>query len=123
MKEVAGIIFPQAIRFAGFWDALPVKSAWHRRTEENYNVRAAGRLASMIPARGGEVKMAEYIDREKAIEAFTFADADVCQEYGDYDCEFGFSRENIRGVLESIQAADVAPVGGRLLQLRRKKVK
>lgn len=54
--------------------------------------------------------MAEYIELEKAIEAFTFADADVCQEYGDYECEFGFSREAIKDVLKSVETEDVAPV-------------
>lgn len=70
MKEVAGITFTQTIklRFAGSWAVLPGKSAWHRHTGENYTVRAAGMLASMIPARGGEVRMAEYIERRKAAE-------------------------------------------------------
>lgn len=112
MKEVAGITFTQTIklRFAGSLEAMLGKSAWHRRIEENCTVRAAGRIASMTLARGGEVRMAEYIDREKAIEAFTFADADVCQEYGDYECEFGFSREAIKDVLKSVETADVVPV-------------
>lgn len=54
--------------------------------------------------------MAEYIDREKAIEEFTFADADICQEYADYECEFRFSREAIKQVLGEMPAADVVPV-------------
>lgn len=54
--------------------------------------------------------MAEYIERGKAIEEFTFADADVCQEYADYECEFGFSREAIKQVLSQMPAADVEHV-------------
>lgn len=54
--------------------------------------------------------MAEYIELKKAIEEFTFADADVCQEYADYECEFGFSREAIKQVLEQMPADDVVPV-------------
>lgn len=54
--------------------------------------------------------MGKYIDREKAIDEFTYADADVCQEYADYECEFGFSREAIKDVLEQIPADDVVPV-------------
>lgn len=51
---LARIIFPQDIRFAGSWAALPGKNVWHQNTEENYNVKAAGRLASMTLARGGQ---------------------------------------------------------------------
>ena len=57
-----------------------------------------------------EDKMAEYIERKKAIDEFMYADADICQEYAHYDCEFGFSREAIKQVLMKIKTADVAPV-------------
>lgn len=53
--------------------------------------------------------MAEYITKEAAIEVFEWGDADVIEDYGD-GCDFGFSRGAIKSVINSIPAADVAPV-------------
>lgn len=53
--------------------------------------------------------MAEYITKEAAIEAFEWGDADVIEDYGD-GCDFGFSRGAIKSGINSIPAADVAPV-------------
>ena len=53
--------------------------------------------------------MAEYIEREVAISAFDFADADVIEDYGD-GADFGFGRKNIRDVIQKVPAADVVPV-------------
>ena len=39
-----------------------------------------------------------------------FADADVCEESPDGHCDFGFSRENIRELLQDIPAIDAVPV-------------
>ena len=54
--------------------------------------------------------MAEYIDRKALREAFDNADADIVEEYGDGYCEWGFGRKNILEVINSVPAADVAPV-------------
>ena len=53
--------------------------------------------------------MAEYITKEAAIEVFEWGYADVIEDYGD-GCEFGFSRGAIKSAINSIPAADVAPV-------------
>ena len=53
--------------------------------------------------------MAEYITKEAAVEVFEGGDADVIEDYGD-GCDFGFSRGAIKSVINSIPAADVAPV-------------
>ena len=53
--------------------------------------------------------MNEYITKETAIEAFEWGDADVIEDYGD-GCDFGFSRGAIKSAINSIPAADVAPV-------------
>ena len=53
--------------------------------------------------------MADYIKLEDAIEVFEWADADVCEDFGD-GCNFGFSRGAIRDELKRVPAADVAPV-------------
>lgn len=53
--------------------------------------------------------MAEYITKEAAIEAFEWGDADVIEDYGD-GCDFGFSRGAIKSGINSIPAADVAPI-------------
>lgn len=50
--------------------------------------------------------MAEYITKEAIIEAFEWGDADVVENYGD-GCIFGFSREAIKNIINSIPAADV----------------
>ena len=39
-----------------------------------------------------------------------FADADVCEEFPDGYCEFGFSREKIRELLQDIPTVDAVPV-------------
>lgn len=56
--------------------------------------------------------MADYIERTAAIEAFEDGDPDIVEEYDGWDCgcEFGFSRTNIRTILQSVPTADVAPV-------------
>ena len=54
--------------------------------------------------------MAEYIDRKALREAFDNADADIVEEYGDGDCDWGFGRKNVLEVINSVPAADVAPV-------------
>lgn len=54
--------------------------------------------------------MAEYIEREALREAFDNADADIVEEYGDGDCDWGFGRKNVLEVINSVPAADVAPV-------------
>ena len=53
--------------------------------------------------------MDEYITKEAAIEAFEWGDADVIEDYGD-GCDFGFSRGAIKSGINSIPAADVAPI-------------
>ena len=54
--------------------------------------------------------MAEYIEREELAIEFMYADADVAEDYGDGECEWGFSRKRIQEVINSVPAADVAPV-------------
>ena len=54
--------------------------------------------------------MDEYIERETVVEAFENADADVVEEYEDGACDWGFGRKNILEVINSVPAADVAPV-------------
>lgn len=54
--------------------------------------------------------MAEYISKEDLIKAIEDAGADVIADYGDYDCESGFSRDNLSQIINSIPVADVAPV-------------
>ena len=39
-----------------------------------------------------------------------FAEADVCEEFPDGYCEFGFSREKIRELLRDIPTVDAVPV-------------
>lgn len=54
--------------------------------------------------------MAEYIERKALREAFDNADADIVEEYEDGDCDWGFGRQNILEVINSVPSADVAPV-------------
>lgn len=54
--------------------------------------------------------MDEYIEREALREAFDNADADIVEEYGDGYCDWGFGRKNVLEVINSVPAADVAPV-------------
>lgn len=54
--------------------------------------------------------MDEYIERGALREAFDNADADVVEEYEDGDCDWGFGRQNILEVINSVPSADVATV-------------
>ena len=54
--------------------------------------------------------MAEYKERKALREAFDNADADVVEEYEDGDCDWGFGRQNILEVINSVPSADVATV-------------
>jgi len=54
--------------------------------------------------------MAEYIERKRLEEAFDNADPDVCESYPDGYSDWGFGRKNVREVISSVPAADVAPV-------------
>lgn len=54
--------------------------------------------------------MDEYIERKKLEEAFDNADPDVCESYPDGCVDWGFGGENVRDVIRSVPAADVAPV-------------
>lgn len=54
--------------------------------------------------------MDEYIERKALREAFYNADADVVEEYEDGDSDWGFGIQNILEVINSVPAADVAPV-------------
>lgn len=51
--------------------------------------------------------MSDYISREAVLKAFENADADVMEDYGDGTSDWGFGRENIREILNSVPAADV----------------
>ena len=53
--------------------------------------------------------MAEYITKEAVIEAFEWGDADIVEDYGD-GYIFGFSREAIKNIINSIPAANVKEV-------------
>ena len=52
----------------------------------------------------------KVIDVDVFESALDFADADVCEESPDGHCDFGFSRENIRELLQDIPAIDAVPV-------------
>ena len=54
--------------------------------------------------------MNEYLEREELAIEFMYADADVVEDYGDGECEWGFSRKKIQEVINSVPSADVAPV-------------
>lgn len=54
--------------------------------------------------------MAEYIEREALIDAFEYADADVCESYPDGYSEWGYGIRSVRDLIRSAPAADVAPV-------------
>lgn len=54
--------------------------------------------------------MAEYISKEDLIKAVEDADVDIVADYGDYDCECGFSRDELSQIINSIPIADVEPV-------------
>ena len=50
------------------------------------------------------------IDADIFASELDFADADVCEEFPDDYCEFGFSREKIRELLRDTPAVDAVPV-------------
>ena len=50
------------------------------------------------------------IDADIFASELDFADADVCEEFPDSYCEFGFSRENIRKLLRDALTVDAVPV-------------
>lgn len=50
------------------------------------------------------------IDADIFASELDFADADVCEEFPDGYCEFGFSRENIRKLLRDALTVDAVPV-------------
>ena len=52
----------------------------------------------------------KLIDADIFESVLDFADADVCEESPDGHCDFGFSRENIRDLLQDIPAIDAVPV-------------
>ena len=54
--------------------------------------------------------MDEYIEMKALREAFDNADADVVEEYEDGGSDWGFGRQNILEVINSVPTADVAPV-------------
>lgn len=54
--------------------------------------------------------MNEYIELKALREALDNADADIVEEYEDGYCDFGFGRQNILEVINSVPIDDVAPV-------------
>lgn len=54
--------------------------------------------------------MAEYIEREAALEAFENADPDVYEDYGDGAVDWGFGRKNVRDVINGIPTIDAVVV-------------
>ena len=52
----------------------------------------------------------KLIDADIFESVLDFADADVCEESPDGHCDFGFSRENIRELLQDIPVIDAVPV-------------
>ena len=50
------------------------------------------------------------IDADIFTSELDFAEADVCEEFPDGYCEFGFSREKIRELLRDIPTVDAVPV-------------
>ena len=50
------------------------------------------------------------IDADIFASELDFAEADVCEEFPDSYCEFGFSREKIRELLRDIPTVDAVPV-------------
>ena len=50
------------------------------------------------------------IDANAFIEALKNADADVCEEYPDCDCDWGFSRKVIVDLLKNIPTVDAVEV-------------
>lgn len=54
--------------------------------------------------------MADYIERDAAIEAFENGNRDVIALYNVDGYQFGFSLPNVRDLLQSVPAAEVVPV-------------
>lgn len=54
--------------------------------------------------------MAEYIKREAVFKQFDNGEADVVEIYPDGSVDYGFGASNIRDLVNSVPAADVAPV-------------
>ena len=50
------------------------------------------------------------VDADIFASVLDFAEADVCEEFPDGYCEFGFSREKIRELLRDIPTVDAVPV-------------
>ena len=50
------------------------------------------------------------IDADIFTSELFFAEADVCEEFPDGYCEFGFSRERIKELLQDIPTVDAVPV-------------
>ena len=50
------------------------------------------------------------IDANEFIEALENADADVCEEYPDCDCDWGFSRKVIADLVKNIPTIDAVEV-------------
>ena len=50
------------------------------------------------------------IDADIFTSELDFVEADVCEEFPDGYCEFGFSREKIRELLRDIPTVDAVPV-------------
>ena len=54
--------------------------------------------------------MSRLIDADIFASELDFADADICEEFPDSYCEFGFSRENIRKLLRDAPTVNAVPV-------------
>ena len=52
--------------------------------------------------------MTEYIEREALVVEFIYAEADVVEDYGNGECEWGFSRRRMQEVINGVPSADVA---------------
>ena len=52
----------------------------------------------------------KLIDADIFTSELFFAEADVCEEFPDGYCEFGFSRERIGELLQDIPTVDAVPV-------------
>ena len=54
--------------------------------------------------------MARLIDADAFLEALENADADVCETYPDFYCDWGFSRKAIEDLLLNIPTIEAKPV-------------
>ena len=50
------------------------------------------------------------IDANDFVKALENADADVCEQYPDCDCDWGFSRKSIEDLLQNIPTVDAVEV-------------